>query len=183
MMDADAMPVVFTPTNEPYLGRNLLFHFDHIISSAMRGNAAKEPHSQGRALSIMLWIRELIRQGDLFGPHVLSRALVEPAALLLLSSPAPGRDRNVETGLGRDLTASMNTLPHAKPVSAPSTLVSMGEGRLGHAVSKILNRPDLRDDLCANMILWVAVVQGMMAATFANEATAERSACSGGGAC
>ena len=29
----EGMPVVFTPDNEPYLGRNLLFHFDRIISS------------------------------------------------------------------------------------------------------------------------------------------------------
>jgi hypothetical protein len=42
----------------------------------------------------------------------------------------------------------------------------MGEKGLGHAVSKILNRPELCDDLCANVIPWVAVVQGMMAAYF-----------------
>jgi hypothetical protein len=66
----------------------------------------------------------------------------------------------------------MNTLLHAKPDSAPWNLVSMGEGKLGHAASKILNRRDLCDDLCANVIPWVAVVQGMMAAYFAHEPTA-----------
>jgi hypothetical protein len=92
------MPVVFTPDNEPYLGRNLLFHFDQIVSSAMEQNAATAPQSHGRvltdqqrmacqvipqALSIMLSIRELIRQGYLFGAHVLVRPLVERAAILL----------------------------------------------------------------------------------------------------
>ena len=73
---------------------------------------------------------------------------------------------------GRDLTASMNSLLHAKPDSAPWNLVSMGEKGLGHAVSKILNRPELCDDLCANVIPWVAVVQSMMAAYFPHEPAA-----------
>lgn len=73
---------------------------------------------------------------------------------------------------GRDLTASMNSLLHAKPDAAPWNLVSMGEKGLGHAVWKILNRPELWDDLCANVIPWVAVVQGMMAAYFPHEPSA-----------
>ncbi len=212
-MDTDAMPVVFTPDNEPYLGRNLLFHFDQIISSAMEQNAATAPQSYGRALtaqqrmacqvipqalSIMLSIRELIRQGYLFGAHVLVRSLVERAAILLYlhlypeeiekwnrgwhAGDAPGlanmfdaiqkKQQHDPAVPGRDLTASMNALLHAKPDSAPWNLVPMGEGRLGHAVSKILNRPELCDDLCAKLIPWVAVVQGMMAAYFPHEPTA-----------
>lgn len=207
------MPVVFTPDNEPYLGRNLLFHFDQSISSAMEQNAATAPQSHDRALtdqqrmacqvipqalSIMLSIRELIRQGYLFGAHVLVRSLVERAAILLYLDLHPEEIEKWNRGWhagdapslskmfdaiqkkqqrdapvpGRDLTASMNTLLHAKPDSAPWNLVSMGEGKLGHAVSKILNRPDLCDDLCANVIPWVVVVQGMMAAYFAHEPTA-----------
>jgi hypothetical protein len=97
-MQPKANPVVFTPGNEPYLGRELLFHFDQLISSAMEQNASTAPRSHGRvlsdhqnmacqviaqALSIALSIRELIRQGYLFGAHVLLRALVERAAILL----------------------------------------------------------------------------------------------------
>jgi hypothetical protein len=213
MMDREAIPVVFTPDNEPYLGRNLLFHFDQIISSAMEQNAVTAPTSHGRqltdaqrmacqvipqAVSIMLSIRELIRQGYLFGAHVLVRALVERAAILLYlhlypeeierwnrgwhQQDAPGlakmfdaiqakQQRNQKVP-GRDLTVSMNSLLHAKPDSAPWNLVSMGERGLGHAVSKILNRPELCDELCANVIPWVAVVQGMMAAYFPHEPAA-----------
>ena len=146
----------------------------------------------------MLSIRELIRQGYLFGAHVLVRALVERAAILLYlhfypeeigcwsrgweQKEAPGlakmfdaiqakQGRNPRVR-GRDLTASMNSLLHAKPDSAPWTLISTGGDRVGHAVSKILNRPDLCDELCANVIPWVAVVQGMMAAYFPNEPAA-----------
>ena len=212
-MDAESMPIVFTPDNEPYLGRNLLFHFDQIISSAMEQNAATAPRSHRQvltdqqrmacqvipqALSIMLSIRELIRQGYLFGAHVLVRAFVERAAILLYlhlhpedieswnrgwhQKDAPGlakmfdaiqkKQQRDPVVRGGDLTASMNSLLHAKPDSAPWNLVSMGEDRLGHAVSKILNRPELCDDLCANVISWVAVVQGMMAAYFPDEPTA-----------
>jgi hypothetical protein len=206
-MDSKAMPVVFTPANEPYLGRSLLFHFDQIIGSVMEQNSVTAPASHNhpltdhqrmacqviaQALSITLSIRELIRQGYLFGAHVLVRALVERAAILLYihlfpeaidcwnrgwnQQEAPGlakmldaiqlrRDRDT-TVRGRDLTASMNSLLHAKPDSAPWNLVSIGDRELGHAVSKILNRPELCDELCANAIPWVAVVQGMMAAYF-----------------
>ena len=179
----------------------------------MEQNAATAPLSHGRtltdqqrmacqvipqALSIMLSIRELIRQGYLFGAHVLVRSLVERAAILLYlhlhpedierwnrgwhAGDAPGlakmfdaiqkKQRRDPTVPGRDLTATMNTLLHAKPDSAPWNLVSIGEGGVGHAVSKILNRPELCDDLCADVIPWVAVVQGMMAAYFPHEATA-----------
>jgi hypothetical protein len=206
-MHCKAIPVVFTPDNEPYLGQNLLFHFDQIISSVMKQNSITAPITHGRpltdhqrmacqvipqALSITLSIRELIRQGYLFGAHVLLRALVERAAILLYlhlypeeidrwnrgwhQQEAPGlakmfdaiqsKEQRDPAVRGRDLTASMNSLLHAKPDSAPWNLVSMGEKGLGHAVSKILNRPELCDDLCANVIPWVAVIQGMMAAYF-----------------
>lgn len=209
-MNEEDFPVVFTPDNEPYLGRNLLFHFDQIICSAMEQNAATAPTSHNRhltdqqhmacqviaqGLSITLSIRELIRQGYLFGAHVLLRPLVERAAILLYIHLNPdaiaiwnrGWQQNDAPGLakmfdaimskwehpagvrGRDLTASMNSLLHAKPDSAPWNFVPLSEDRIGHAVSKILNRPELCDDLCANVIPWIAVIQGMMAAYFPND--------------
>lgn len=203
------MPVVFTPENEPYLGRNLLFHFDKTISALMEMNAVAAPTSHGRAItdhqrmaclvisqaiSITLSIRELIRQGYLFGAHVLVRALVERAAILLYldlypkeidrwnrgwrHQDAPSLAKMLDAILkaerepevrGQDLTASMNSLLHARPDSAPWNLVSIGESGLGHAVSKILERPDLCDDLCANVVPWVAVVVSMMAVYFPRE--------------
>ncbi len=145
-----------------------------------------------QALSIAFSIRELMRQGYLFGAHVLLRALVERAAILLYlhlepndierwkrgwhQGDAPGlakmfdaiqaKQQHNPAIPGRDLTATMNSLLHSKPDSAPWNMVPLGETGFGHAVSKILNRPDLCDDLCANAIPWFAVVQGMMAAYF-----------------
>jgi hypothetical protein len=48
-------------------------------------------------------------------------------------------------------------------------MAPLGETGFVEAVSKILNRPDLCDDLCANAIPWLAVVLGMMAAYFPKE--------------
>ena len=215
-MNSEVTPVVFTPDNEPYLGRQLLFHFDQLISSAMEQNAVTAPTSHGRtlsdhqrmacqviaqALSIALSIRELIRQGYLFGAHVLLRALVERSAILLYLQLHPGEIEKWNRGWhhkeapslakmfdaiqskqqresairGSDLTAAMNSLLHAKPDSAPWNLMPLGKNGVGHAVSKILNRPELCDDLCANVIPWLVVIQGMMAAYFPNEPPAQQS--------
>lgn len=206
-MDREGVPVVFTPDTEPYLGRQLLIHFDQIISATLEQNAKVAPTSHGRtlsdhqkmackviaqAISIALSIRELIRQGYLFGAHVLKRSLAERQTILLYlhlfpediekwnrgwhAGDAPGfakmldaiqnkwqRDSVVQ---GRDLTRAMNSLLHAKPDSAPWNLVPLGEDGVAHAVSKILNRPDLCDDLCADVIPSLAMVQAMMAAYF-----------------
>ena len=204
MDDAD-IPIVFTPETEPYLGRELVFHFDQLICSVVEANASLAPTSHGReltdhqkmacqvvaqGLSIALSIRELIRQGYLFGGHILVRPLAERAAILLYLHLYPaeidkwnsGWEHNKAPRLGKmfemiqakqrpgspirggDLTTAMNSLLHARPDSAPWNMISLGGGRLGHAVSRIIDRPDLCDDLCANAIPWLVVVQCMMAA-------------------
>ena len=212
-MDNKTMPVVFTPDNEPYIGRPLLHAFDQIIISAMEENAATAPQSHGstltdqqrmacqvipQALSIMLSIRELIRQGYLFGAHVLARPFKERVAILLYlhlqpeeiekwnrgwhAGDAPGlatmldviqKRWQFEPSIpGGRLTAPMNSLLHAKPDSAGWNLVSIGEGKLGHAASKILDRPALCDELCGEMIPFGFMLTAMMAAYFAHESTA-----------
>lgn len=206
MVDPET-PVVFTPENEPYLGRYDLLVFDQLICAVMEKNAITAPSTHVRpltdhqrmacqvipqAISITLSVRELIRQGYLFGAHVLVRALVERAAILYYlhlfpddiaiwnagwgQKEAPSLSKmfdkiqtrqDVPTGAsGREMTASMNSLLHAKPDSAPWNLVSMGDDGFGHAVSKILDRPELCDDLCQNVIPWLALVAGMMEAYF-----------------
>jgi len=216
-MDREENPAIFTPDTEPYLGRQLLFHFDQIISATLEQNAKVAPTSHGQtlsdhqemacqviaqAISIALSIRELIRQGYLFGAHVLKRSLVERQTILLYlhlfpediekwnrgwhSGDAPGLARMLDAiqskwqrdsvVRGRDLTKAMNSLLHAKPDSAPWNLVPLGGNNVGHAVSKILNRPDLCDDLCADVIPSLAVVQAMMAAYFPVETPAQQTA-------
>jgi hypothetical protein len=212
-MDSKVIPVVFTPGNEPYLGRHLLFCFDQLICSAMEQNAITAPTSRrliltdhqkmacqviAQALSIALSIRELIRQGYLFGGHVLLRALAERAAILLYLNLYPAeidkwnrgwshkeaptlaamfegiqaKQRPGDPIRGGDMTAHMNDLMHSKPASAPWNMVSLAGTGFGHAVSKILDRPELCDELCANAIPWLTVVQCMMVAYFHDESAA-----------
>lgn len=205
------MPAVYTPDDEPYLGRKLLFHFDQLICTAMESNAINAPLTHDcelsdaqrmaclvipQSLSIALSIRELVRQGYLFGAHVLKRAFVERAVVLYYlnlcpedvclwhdgwhaKGGAPSLGKMMEEIsvrqtpdakiCGRDLTASMNSLLHAKPDSAYWNIISLNDKRLGFAASKILDRPDLCDELCADVIPWLAVVVGMIAAYFPGE--------------
>lgn len=211
MRNSEEIPIIFTPDNEPYLGRELLFHLDKIISSALQQSAAKAPATYGReltehqrmacqviaqSLSIALSIRELIRQGYLFGGHVLLRALVERQTILLYlhlhpdeikrwergwhNGDAPGLAKMLEeiqrtldgnlTMRGKDLTKAMNGLLHAKPESAWWSLVLFDVNAVGHTASKTLNRPELCDALCADVIPALFIVQSMINAYFPSEA-------------
>jgi len=212
-MNTDTIPAVFTPDNEPYLGRHPLYVLDTLIASVLELNTKIAPRSHTgnlsdrqsmasqvipQAISISLSIRELIRQGYLFGGHVLVRSLAERATILLYLYHYPekieiwnrgwkyrdapslakmfealqrNRTSDSEVIPGGKLTASMNSLLHAKPESAPWNLIYSNEGGLAHAPSKILERPDLCDDLCANTIPWLAVVPAMMNFYFSDESS------------
>ena len=153
-------PSVFMPDNEPYLGRATLLRFDQTISAVLELNQSTAQRTHGMQLSDMqqmacivipqsvslaLSIRELVRQGYLFGAHMLVRPLVERAAILLYLQTVPGdivrwkrgwhagdapglskmleaiqkAGNRAEFAKGADLTASFNTLLHGKPDSAP----------------------------------------------------------------
>jgi hypothetical protein len=88
---------IFTPDNEPYLGRESVFQFDQMIQAAMEKNARIGPWTHGRKLtplqmaatellphgfSIALSIRELVRQGYLVSAEILLRPLIERAAVI-----------------------------------------------------------------------------------------------------
>lgn len=198
---------VFSPSNEPYLGRELLLHFDRTISICLKENSRIAPltHKMSlsehqsmacqvipQAISIALSIRELVRQGYLFGAHVLIRPLVERTAILIYlhdqpseidrwtrgwvhgDAPSLGRmlevlQHSAQGGVsvpGHELTSSMNSLLHGRLDSAPWSAVKESEEDLGHAPSKILNRPELCDAVCAQAVPWLASIVGMMGAYF-----------------
>lgn len=197
------IPVVFTPDNEPYLGRSLLFGFDQIIISTLELNSKIAPITHTIALnghqkmasqiipqtlSIILSIRELIRQGYLFSSFILLRSVVERASILLYLNLFPEKIQIWENGWnrkeapelskmideiqskwkdgpiikGKDYTSFMNSLLHGKPDSEYYSIVPMDFGKIGHTSSKSLDRPDLCDNLCADLISWIAIIQAMM---------------------
>ena len=92
------VPLVFTPDDKPYLGRETLFAFDNLICSCLELNTkcATASHRANlsyfqravcilapQTISLALSIRELIRQGYLFGAKVLIRPFVERSVTML----------------------------------------------------------------------------------------------------
>lgn len=97
MHDTNAIPVVFTPANEPYLGRTSVHVLDITICSCLdlSGRVAPTTHTMEKsdlqkaacqlvpqAINLTLAVRELVRQGYLFGAVVLLRSLIERVAIL-----------------------------------------------------------------------------------------------------
>jgi hypothetical protein len=204
---SSSQPLVYTPGNEPYLGRTALRYFDELIVKALATNslAARSTHgvvlsdSQQmacvvipQAVSLALSIRELIRQGYLFGAHVLVRPLAERACILLYLHNYPEDIAKLKNGWahreapslaqmfeaiqksgasnlglrGADLTASMNSLIHGKPDSARWNQTGLDGQQAGHASSKLLHRPDLCDEVSADAAVWLAVTFTMMIVYF-----------------
>lgn len=88
---------VYSPDNEPYLGRASVYNFDQVITSCLEQNAKVAAYTHRAKLSdlqkaacqiipqginLALTIRELIRQGYLFSALVLMRPLIERAAII-----------------------------------------------------------------------------------------------------
>lgn len=97
MKKSSDAPVVFTPDNEPYLGRESVFHFDQVILSCLEANSDIAQYTHNHTLSdlqkaacqiipqginLALSIRELVRQGYLFAAAILLRPLIERAAII-----------------------------------------------------------------------------------------------------
>lgn len=205
-------PVVFTPSNEPYLGRELLYAFDNLISSCLELNSKCAPMSHGRDLNdfqraacilvpqtitLALSIRELVRQGYLFGAKVLMRPFVERAVTTLylfhnaegLQLWAQGWDHRKRPTLQemfeslndkllqgkspsvKGFTRDFNSATHGDPLSARWNVVLQG-GAPVFPVSKNLQAPNLADEICAEAIPWLAATMGMMSAAFDNHVSA-----------
>jgi hypothetical protein len=195
---------IYTPYNEPYLGRQTLHAFDELIIVCLKTNSKIAPltykiektdlQSAGcqvipQGISIVLSIRELIRQGYLFGALVLMRPLIERVVTVMYLHQNPEkidiwkrgwvykeRPKLAEMlnsiggtefpGVGREITNSLNSLTHGDPDSADWNLVEIGNGAVGYGVSKIIDNPNLCDKICLDAVGWLANLLGMMCALF-----------------
>jgi len=199
--------VTFTPEDEPYLGREAVRIFDELIIVCLEVNSQTAPHTHKiekndlqwaacqiipSGVSLALSIRELVREGYLYGALVLLRPLVERSVTILYLQRFPekvglwtsgwehsGPNRRPSLaqmfndiggekfpGCGPEITRSLNSLTHGDPASAMWNLVNTGKDAVGHAVSKILERPDLCDKICREAAAWMAVLMAMMTAIF-----------------
>lgn len=198
--------IVYMPHNEPYLGRETVMAFDEMIVACLNVNSQIAPitHTMKKSdlqwaacqlipqsISIALSIRELVRQGHLFGALVLIRPLAERSTILLYLQRTPSEIKKWKRGwrhneapsfakmltsigkdkfpdVGRDITRQFNSIAHGKPDSAVWSLIDIGEGQVGHGVSKIIDNPVLCDKICLDSAVWLSVVMCMMQAIFPN---------------
>ncbi len=204
-MKSDNSKITFSPADEPYLGRELLYHFDQMISCCLEKSAviSKLSHELKlseyqkmasqvipQSLNLSLSIRELIRQGYLFGAHVLKRSLIERVVILQYLYFYPGKidlwnsgwenrkapslakmldeiksksnSKDVPEIKGYEFTAPLNSLVHGKPDSSIWGLIKIEDGKYGNAPSKMLDSPQLCDELCAETLPWLVVLVSMM---------------------
>jgi hypothetical protein len=203
---------VFTPDNEPYLGRHPLFVLDKLIPSALtvHNRIAAATHEGGlnplqlaacqiipQGVSLALTIREMVRQGYLFGAAVLVRPLIERAAIIsylidhpeslneweagwrhrtrpslreMLQSLRPGEQHDVV----KEIIDQLDHLIHGDPMGAEGNLVETGGGGLGYSVGRILDEPRFADWLCDQTISWLIVLTGRAASLFPHVRSVEK---------
>jgi hypothetical protein len=120
-------PAVFSPDNEPYLGRQALLVFDKEIPFSLwvsshiaaytRSNRERLTDLQRAACQIVpqginlaLSLRELIRQGYLFAALVLVRPLIERAAIISYICDHPEAIEQWKDGWRFRQRPSLNTM-------------------------------------------------------------------------
>lgn len=200
----DKTSPIYTPDNEPYLGRETVFTFDKIIVECMKTNERIAPYTHRieksdlqlaacqiipQGISIALSIRELVRQGYLFGALVLTRSLIERTTIIMYLHHNPEKIEiwkrgwkygerpnltNMLNSIGKDkfphignmITPRYNSLTHGDPDSAVWNLINIGDGRAGYSVSKIIDDPSLCDDVCLEGVTWITILMTMAATIF-----------------
>jgi hypothetical protein len=210
MADSKVSPEpVYLPSNEPYLGREPLFQFDQAIIRCLEVNrqvaaithriqlsdlqkAACQIIPQG--INLALTVRELVRQGYLFGALVLMRPLIERAAIIsyLRAHPEevetwkggwryrerPSLSEMLQTMSGgkadieevKEVCDSLNHLVHGDPIGAQWNLADLGDAGMGYSVGKVVNAPQLSDVICCEAMCYLIVLMGMMTACFPDAA-------------
>jgi hypothetical protein len=212
---------VYLPSNEPYLGRESLFHFDQVVISCLKANADIATYTHRAELSelqaaacqiipqgvnLALAIRELVRQGYLFGALVLMRPLIERAAIMSYLWAHPDEVRvwqdgwrfherpsltkmletmsgNADIGVAKQICETFGHIVHGDPLGSQWNLVQLRDGALGYSVGKVIDDPDLCDFICFQSYCYLVVLMSMMAACFPDANTRNMEAKRGNGHC
>lgn len=195
---------VYLPSNEPYLGRESVFRFDQIIMSCLELNAKIAAYTHQiepsdlqiaacqiipQGINLALTIRELVRQGYLFGASVLIRSLIERAAIISYLYTHPDkvglwhrgwrrRERpslsemlstmsgKADASMAQQVCDTFNHIVHGDPAASQRNLVRLGDGGYGYSVGKAINNPELCDDICFQSMCYLTVLMGMMVGCF-----------------
>lgn len=141
-------------------------------------------------ISLALSIRELLREAYLYAALVLERPLAERSITVMylfenqnkvdvwkrgwLHKERPTFAQMLDAlggndaprDFGRQVSRPMNSLVHGDPDSSAWNLISIPSGRMGYAVGRISDRPDLCELAASNSDRWLALLIAMMCAIF-----------------
>jgi len=211
MTDSNNFEPVYLPSNEPYLGRQSVYQFDQIILAYLEKDAQYAAYTQNAVLTdlqkaacqiipqganLALTIRELVRQGYLFGAAVLMRSFIERVAIISYLHKHPdaivlwqkgwnynGKDKRpslkkMVDSMGENFKGDINAagkvvelfnhITHGDPIGSQWNLVNLGDKGLGYSVSKALNEPELCDFICFNALSYLIVLMAMRDVSFPN---------------
>ena len=198
-------PVTFDPGNEPYLGRESVFVLDNLIPVVLESWARIERVLPGKTLTLLqaasvdlfpstlsigLSIRELVRQGSLYGAVVLIRPLMEralthqylvaePTALSLWSNGWDYSKRPKMNEIlakldrssilnGQNPFRHFNEHIHADPKGSIK-LTRSSDTSVKYVVSKDLVNPQECDELCMYAAAALSMVMANSLSAFFSE--------------
>jgi hypothetical protein len=199
---------VYLPDNEPYLGREPLYVFDQTIIKLLKENrqVAQYTHTHDlselqqaacqiipQGINLALTIRELIRQGYLFGCLVLMRSLIERVAVISYLMDFPDALKLWQAGWnydGKDKRPSLrkmleairtlypeksdihqfvdtfNHITHGDPIGSQWNMIRLSDGGLGYSVGKVISDPQLCDLIAMQTVSWLLVLRVKMHQSF-----------------
>lgn len=146
--------LVFTPMNEPYMGRASVLSFDEMICSCMEANTRIAPMTHTikktdlqeaacqlipQEISLALSIRELVRQGYLYGASVLLRSLIERIAIIRYLQTKPdgiAKWKNGWQGKRKGVSAELAAPDLSTMLDA---MASENSSKAGRDITSLLN--------------------------------------------
>jgi len=202
---------VYLPSDEPYLGRESVHHFDQVIISCLEANSEIAAYTHRidlsplqkaacqiipQGINLALTIRELVRQGYLFGALVLMRPLIERAAIISYLYQYPDKVKIWEEGwkfgkrpslsemldtmggkadiiVAKQICETFGHIVHGDPTASQWNLIKFNNGRLGYSVGKLINDSELCDFICFQSYCYLIVIMGMMAGYFPDAKTSQ----------
>jgi len=196
------IPIIFTPGNEPFLGRTLLKHFDDMLIVSMErydellkpidiNNLNKSELATyqlvSQTINLAFSIRELIRQGYLFGAKTMFRSLLERSTMLYYFYLEPSsvelwldgwpyrkapslakmlevineKGPKMKNFKGHEFLENHNNVVHGKLESLIYNMNGDKE-KLDYVFTKDLSNTKLCDEICADCIPQMVIMLSMM---------------------
>jgi hypothetical protein len=191
--------------NEPYRGRKSVIQFDMVIKSCREANTdvalyirQQKPNALQNAASqiipqginIALSIRELVRQGYLFGAAVLLRPLIErtldiaylqenPNKLIVWQKGWKYKERpslaemltsvtknNFNKLKSQEIVSLFNHIDHGDPQGSEFNMAKTSKTSQAYVVGRSISEPRLCDFVCNNALVWLNFLVAKMVCCF-----------------